>query len=313
LSRSFPRRCGSRCRELRVDALSAEEWNYLRGLFLADGCSYRKSVECSYHVKFFFQGDEGELTRRVVEMTRRVGLNPHVLTDSRKDMVTVDVLSKSLLSFLPTKMRLLLDDGERARFFEGNGLYDVKGGIPFLAGLLDGDGSCWVTMQRCRFEYLNKWNWNFAQGKYLFLVDYVRRFVESLAEGGVAERIRSNGVVELHFRKAGIIALLNAGISNSSWKVARWVERCAAFESERVRYYSAHQVARLFGVSNNFVIRRLLRGGKMRYERGYVRGSEAGTCYYIPVEEVEKFRVRFLERKERLTEAYKKPHDRDAE
>jgi hypothetical protein len=296
-----PKRCGPKCRELRVDSLSSEEWNYLRGLFLADGCSFIKPHERNYYVRFFLQKDEVELARRVVEMTRRAGLNPHVHAELRKNMVTVTVLSKSLLTFLPSKRRLLVDEAERVRFFEGNGLHGVKCGIPFLAGLLDGDGACWVYIQRHRFECLNRWNWNFAQHKYGFLVDYVNQFVEHLAEGGVAERVRSDGVVELRFRKAGIVALLNERISDYSWKVARWLEKCDAFRSGRAKYCTARDVARMFGVSQNFVIKRWLKGGKMRYERGSVRGSEARTCYFIDFDEVERFRARFNESNERPT------------
>jgi hypothetical protein len=297
---SVPKRCGLKCRELRVDALSSEEWSYLRGLFLADGCSYIKRRECNYHVRFFFQKDEVELTRRVVEMTRRVDLNPQVYAEPLKNMVRVTVLSKSLLTYLPSKRRLLLDEEERARFFEVNGLHGVRCGVPFLAGLLDGDGACWVSIQRHHFECLNRWNWNFAQHKYRFLVDYVRQFVGRPVEGGVADRVRYDGVVELRFRKAGIITLLNEGIGDYSWKVARWLEKCDAFRSRRAKYCTARDVARMFGVSQNFVIKRWLKGGKMRYERGSVRGSEAGTTYYIEFDEVQRFKAQLDESKRGL-------------
>jgi hypothetical protein len=212
-------------------------------------------------------------------------------------MVVVTVLSKSLFSFLPCKAKLLVDEEDRVHFFEDNGLYDVKGGIPFLAGLLDGDGACWVRIQKCRFECLNKWNWNFAQGRYRFLIDYVRRFVDGLAKGSVAERVIPSRVVELRFRKAGIVALLDAGIGGFSWKVARWSEMCDSFRSERARSCTARDVARMFGVSENFVIKRWLKGGKMRYERGSVNGSEARTHYYIDLDEVQRFKAKFDESK----------------
>ena len=263
---SVPKCCGPKPRELRVDALSSEEWNYLHGLFFADGSSFIRRRLHQYCVKFSFQGNEVELARRVVVMTRKIGLNPHVYGDRHKNMFNVIVLSMSLFSFLPSKARLLLDQGERERFFESNRLYEVRFGIPFLAGLLDGDGACWVTKPRTRLRSLNKWNWNFAQGKYAFLIEYVRRFVESLAKGSTAERVIPTEVVEIRFRKAGIIALLNKGIGDYSWKVAWWLEKCDSFRSGRAKYCTARNVARMLGLSQNFVIKWWLKGGKRRYE-----------------------------------------------
>jgi DNA-binding transcriptional regulator WhiA len=60
--------------ELKIDALTFDEKSYFLGLFLADGCSFADSG--GYHIKFSFQGNEGELAQRVLGLLKRLGLNP---------------------------------------------------------------------------------------------------------------------------------------------------------------------------------------------------------------------------------------------
>jgi hypothetical protein len=148
----FGKRWGRRCLELLVDALSGEEWSYVLGLFFADGwCSvtkYRRGVGSRYPVGFDLQGGEGELAYKLIALLRRAGLNPRKVTGRQgKDMIEVVMASKPFLYFLPDKKNLSDNAVARRAFFERNKLYDIRFGIPFLAGLLDGDGSCSVRVQ----------------------------------------------------------------------------------------------------------------------------------------------------------------------
>lgn len=88
--------CGvgsSPVKRLKVDALSDGEWNYIRGLFLADGCadasvSRGQRYRC-FRVRFILQANEVEIANKVAEMLRRAGLNPNVAMDSRRSMMVV--------------------------------------------------------------------------------------------------------------------------------------------------------------------------------------------------------------------------------
>jgi hypothetical protein len=71
------KRCcpGRRPTPPRVDALSPAEWNYLRGLFLADGCSFTMKVRTGldYRVNFYLGGNETGVIHKVVELIRLAG------------------------------------------------------------------------------------------------------------------------------------------------------------------------------------------------------------------------------------------------
>jgi hypothetical protein len=281
---------GGQPRELRVDALSAAEWNYLRGLFLTDGYSDRSAKRGRFRVRFLLQGNEGELLSRVCELLRRAGLNPYTYGDSRKSMLTVEVNSMQLFEFLPDKRALGESAEARSRFFGENGLYSVERGVPFLAGLLDGDGYCGVRVgKRYFFRTVTVCTWVFSQDNSLFLVDYVRRFVESLAPNGVRmKRRRDRRTLAACFRKSGIAALLDAGIARHSWKVARWLQQTAEARSERKGFFTAGRAADAIGVPYP-VFAWWLNTGKVHYVR-------RGKWYYIPASEVERLKREFAKK-----------------
>lgn len=308
------RKMVGRPRELNVSALSVEEWNYLRGLFLADGSSWiskwisKDNVNShreSHCVKFCFSGNDYEKASvcRVLEMLGRIGLKARAVRDPRKNMISVLITSKSLRLFLPDKKVLKSDIAERERFFEENKLLDVELGVPFVAGLLDGDGYCGVSIIRPGrnfFQEVNKWTWSFSQRRYLFLIDYMKKFVSSIAMDSVhTKKVRSNGVVTICVRRLGIEALLDAGIAKYSWRVATWLSKVVEAQSERMSYYDVGHVRRVLGVSCQ-VVRNWLKSGKISHLRGrsMTRKSTSLSHYYIPVEDVTKFSERFLSEKE---------------
>lgn len=302
-SRGFSKRRGRRCRELLVDALSAEEWNYVFGLFLADGYSYitkpRKACGSRYSVVFDVQGDEGELADRLIALLRRAGLSPWKSSyrSRQKNMIELETSSKLLLQFLPNKRALSNYAWARRAFFGRNRLYDVRFGIPFLAGLIDGDGSCWVSVKDdCCFGSVSK-GWEFAQSRYMFLVEYIRRFIGSLARGGVACGSVRKGiggdVVKMRFRESGMRVLLDSGIARYSWKVARWLRELEEARSERAKYYTVGRAASVLGVSKH-IVRKWLGAGVMTCVRRRVKGrgrrQAALSYYYVPIADVEKLR-----------------------
>jgi excisionase family DNA binding protein len=290
------RRGSRRCRELQVDALSPEEWNYLRGLFLADGYSVAMHGRFrGYVVYFYLQGNEEELALRVAGWLRRAGLNPRLWRQRRrKDMVAVVTSSKSLLGFLPDKKALLRDAMARRRFFDENRLLSAEGGVPFIAGLLDGDGHCGVTIMNgrgCFGRWVSKYKWSFTQRRYMFLAEYVSKFVESLVQGGAHIFIVPNGAAEVDIHKSGTKALLEAGIARYSWKVVQWQRSIADVESERVKHCNVGEAARIIGVSKQ-VVRRWLKSGEMKHVRneGKIWRRSPPSIPYIPMEEVERFK-----------------------
>lgn len=290
-------------KKLNANALSTGEWNYLHGLFLADG--YRDAYEyrrnCwSYRIRFFLQGDQLEIAHRIATLIKKTGLKPHVGWDPIKNMIIVRVYSILLFDFLPDGKRLRDDPIYREHFYENNGLLNLQKGMPFIAGLLDGDGRCqaWISKGRRSFlGSMNKWLWSFSQTKFLFLIDYILKFAESLAPDSVRVMINGRGRI-VSFRKSLIIALLKLGIEEYSWKVTQWLNKVVMLERDRGIYHTVGEVARMFNVSS-FVARNWIKAGKLSYLR---RTDEKGKSYryFVSTEEVERFREIFLKERNAL-------------
>lgn len=303
-------------RKLNVTALSALEWNYLRGLFLADGHSYvdkrvAKRMQGrrrrAYVVKYSLQGNEEQLARNIAAMLKRTELNSRVEKCSKRYEWDVYVFSKQLLYFLPDK-KSLVDVETRKRFFEENRLFTLEEGMPFLAGLLDGDGSFGPYVKKAPFNRLDPWRWEFAQSKcgMTFLVEYIEKFVESLVSNSVIVRVKRGigGIVDgrklpaadlvsVRIRKSGILGLLEAGVARYSWKADRWLKATAEFRSERESYYSTGEAARMLGVSRATVVR-WLNASRISYVRRRGSGNSKGLCFrYIPANEFQKFKKGF--------------------
>nr|MDO8100853.1 helix-turn-helix domain-containing protein [Candidatus Njordarchaeota archaeon] len=291
-------------RELKVSALSVDEWNYIRGLFLADGCSGVEEGERgsrAYRIRFFFgrRAEEDMLVHRVIELMIKAGLPPKMRKDPHENMTIVSVCSKSLLNFLPNKAMLREDASERKAFVDRNKLSTTKRGIAFVAGLLDGDGYCdiHVNKRRCTFGEVRRWRWVFSQRRYPFLAAYLKSYVESLAPDSVHTSIQTNGVCVINIRKSGIEAMLNEGIANYSWRVADWLKRFSEAKSERMKYCTTGELARMLNISRD-TVRKWLKDKKMRYVRRTNGNTDRNlSYYYIPLEEAKKFRKMIEEEK----------------
>lgn len=298
--------------ELKVEALSSEEWSYLRGLFLTDGSCYigRGANRGRYEVRFSLDGRfEEELALRIAELLRRAGLNPFTVRDSVRHSICVCVHSKALAAFFPNKRVLSVEGVEGGKRFlkENRLLGSVDLGVAFVAGLLDGDGRCRVSVRTAGGSVIAvSQSWSFSQVSYPFLADYVERFVESLASGGVHRGVYDDsGLVEVYIRKCGKEALLDAGIAKYSWKVTRCLSKVAEAEGRCFRYYTAKGAARMLGV-NPQTVNKWLRTGEMRYIKEKCRegvGDRRALWFRIPVEEVERFKEKLRQQEEAAVKA----------
>ncbi|WXG43610.1 MAG: helix-turn-helix domain-containing protein [Promethearchaeati archaeon SRVP18_Atabeyarchaeia-1] len=287
--------CPTRC--LNITALSKKELAYLLGLYIADGYSHlgkktmrRKSH--SYRVGFCLNIDELELARRIAGLLRRIASNPQIHKDKRKDMWIVLTYSKALFQFLPRKSALRDSPDAVNRFLEENKLASVECGIPFIAGLIDGDGNCQVCVEKGEkkpcFGAIGQWKWSITQSRYLFLIGYAKGFVECLAPASTRVRVRSNGPTVLYIRKLGIIALLDAGIAEFSYKAVDWLKRVDECRSERRGYLTTGQVARMLNVSY-LTVERWIKSGRIRHLRKKLAlGKSSLSWYYIPVDEAKR-------------------------
>jgi hypothetical protein len=292
--------------KLNSEALTAQEWNYIRGLFLADGYSDIKrnrngGVE-DYRVRFFLQGDEGQIARKVTALLRKAGLNPHVDRDRHDNLINLRIYSKQLLNFIPNKEALKNDLAVRQKFFEENRLSEVEFGLPFMAGFIDGDGSCRLSVTEHRFKTALM-DWGFSQTTLKFMVDYIMRFMNMLSPNStyVAERLRKDGRKEIagKFRKRAVNALLTAGIDQYSFKVARCLERMTAFQSELRKYCKIGEASRILGIKP-WVVRRMADAGEIKCNRtGSSAGSPDLSRRYFPIGEVEKLLKKLESRRSR--------------
>jgi excisionase family DNA binding protein len=294
---------GRKPREINVGALSDEEWNYIYGLYLADGFSTVKKRKgkswLSYETTFSLHEDQLAIVQKLMKMLRSIGLSPHMIASPHgKREIDVHVYSKALVLLLPNKKALMNKTELGEEFLKKRDLFTVQNGIPFVAGLIDGDGHCKVKDFRSNHMKggLARWIWRFKQSTLVFLVDYIGRFVELLSLDGIRlteekRRGRRKCSVAI-FHKSGIIALLEKGIAKYSWKVGRWQEDVARLESEVKAYYSLGEVASTLGVSLR-VVQNLVKIGKLKYERRVLVDDEGGRkrrpWYFISGETVDQF------------------------
>jgi DNA-binding transcriptional MerR regulator len=293
-------------KKLHVDALSSDEWNYLYGLYLADG--YGDAYEYrpawwSYRVRFFLQGDQAEIACKVASLLRKTGLNPHIERDPVERMIIVRVYSILLLDFLADGNRLKDDPIYRESFFRDHELLTFEKGLPFIAGLLDGDGRCQPYISKGTRSFLgtiNKWSWSISQTTFPFLIDYITKFTESLSPNSV--RVIATGRKRVaNFHKSLIIAMLKLDIAKYSWKVTQWLSKLAELERERGTYLTVGEIARMFNVSS-YVTRNWIKAGKLAYKRR--TDEKRRYCkYFVSKEEVEQFRERHLDELKALERA----------
>nr|MDO8099016.1 helix-turn-helix domain-containing protein [Candidatus Njordarchaeota archaeon] len=286
------------CHHMDASALSPEELGYLLGLYLTDGCLYkkRKTSKIPTGMNWSFQGDEEGMAERVVTILRKASLNPLVHFSKFWRLITVTINAVNLVDIFPVKKKVL-ETSVAWKFFEDKRLLDVKYGIPFAAGLIDGDGACQVTYRLRRKAKGGlgsiESQWSFSQNRFPCLCEYLHRFTETLSPNGSTlstyRRQRKNRVTDEHvvmILKNGMDALLQRGIGRYSWKVERWQERIKELQIRlsllKSSIQTVGQVARSLGLSKTTVWT-WCKMGKVKTLQG-----GKGAWYLIPSEEVER-------------------------
>jgi DNA-binding transcriptional MerR regulator len=296
----------AKTQSLKIEPQLLRELSYLRGLFLADGCADIVKVKPgsrNYRVRFYLQKDQLQIAERIARLLRKLGLNPRVENLFERGMIVVRVYSMALLCFLPDKRTLINEVAQREMFFRENRLFDIEYGIPFVAGLLDGDGSCQVIVPRRRFKSVSVWNWDFSQSRECyFLVDYFKMFVESLSPGAHSTwtRVFRNGVKRLSIRKPGAVALIESGISEYSWKVSKWSRKVAEARNELAEYHTAGEVVRSLGVSYS-TVESWVKSGKMKKQVRWTDKKQ--SWFYIHDDDIMSFDKELQEKRRKAEEA----------
>lgn len=167
---SYYRRGGvPRIRSINPARLKAWEWDWLIGLYYADGTKY---TDAGYHyiIKFSLQLDEKEIVRRLVSFLHRLG---YVKAWVKKEggCTRVLVCSKKLYELLPSK----------------DNPYEPKDELAFLAGLVDGDGSITKSIRSNGYVEVRM---IFSQISFLHLVDMVMKIGKK--HGNVSLRVSKN-------------------------------------------------------------------------------------------------------------------------
>lgn len=277
--------------------LLSEEKAYLLGVYLTDGYM-RKRHRPTHELKIYLQGNEIEIADKIMNMFRRSGLNPRLEKNPREYELTVIVTAKNLVSLFPEKKKLFsLPASKLRRWAIGERLYNDLG-IPFIAGLLDGDGSCYVGYDRsCLLNISAKWS--LYQSKCQFLSVYLKEYVNKLVLGGsTLAHIKCRGRKEaamVTILKSGRDVLLRNGIAKWSFKVNRFVDRYEAINKQKLELSSSFlrtgQVAIRLNVSAK-TIENWCRKKRIKHLR--ISSIKSSYCrYLVPLSEVQKLEVEF--------------------
>ena len=135
-----------RTKPFHKENASQAEWDWLIGLYYADGCKFRDRGE--YMVVFALSTNELETIDKLLVILSKMGLKPRTCFN-KDNTVCVKVSAKQFYLTLPSKENLYLPQSPLA----------------YLAGLMDGDG----FMKKC----CDGEKWIFSQAKYSHLAKQV--------------------------------------------------------------------------------------------------------------------------------------------
>lgn len=279
------------------------DYAYLLGLYLADGSLSSKGNS----IAFCLQGNEGDIVDRVVSILRHMSINPTVNVEKdRRNMIRVNGCASNLFSFFPRKKVVLDGNVDEFLFFlKERKLLEVGDRlIAFLAGLLDGDGSCYVTLRnnkegRYVFSHGSvETHWTFTAVSYPILALYVLFAIRSLLGGSASLSVVNHKDGNMHVVRVlndGIVRLLNHGFYEHCWKARVWAERYSGLREiqMRSRHHSLKDVAKLLEVSLGFCAKLfklgLLGGTCHIYSKSNVLKK---TRYFFSDEEYDQLRGR---------------------
>ncbi len=282
---------------MNIDALLDDERAYLLGLYLTDGYVGRQS-KSTERFELGLAGDEVEIACRVAGVLRRCGLNPHVYLLRSGRFIVVHASGANLSSFFPSKAEVESSRGTSVfGWVSSHGLE-----VPFIAGLVDGDGSATVKVRFPHGSFFGKLQVQvaFAQYTFQFLVEFVYKYVNSLVTGGaslLADREALSGRGKrVCILSRGRDALLAQGVAHWSFKFARLVARLQEIEKERAasdlrsKFVTMSEAARRLELSVSTIFR-WCESGKLKSMSLRNLGSKHRSAFrLVPVEEVERLK-----------------------
>jgi hypothetical protein len=192
----------------------------------------------------------------------------------------------------------VLDDSHAQRWVNREHL-EGNLGVPFIAGLLDGDGfiSAKVEYGRTIFGSLHSY-WTFFQMSYPFLVDFIIRYTNHLVPGGAHfNRAKEGEVVKMS--RQGRKALIANGIAIWSVKVSKWIGKVEELRRQisdlKAEFLSPAEVAvRLQQAVSRWTIREWCDRGYVRHIR--IRATTSGSFrYLIPAVEAQTLDAKIRE------------------
>jgi hypothetical protein len=236
-----------------------------------------------------------------------MSVNPKVTVErERRNMILVNGSASNLVSFFPRKKVVLYgNSGEFLFILKESKLLEVGDQlIAFLAGLLDGDGSCYVTLRNDkggRFVFSHgtvENHWTFTAVSYPILAHYVLFAIRNLLGGAASLSVFNHKDGKMHVVRIlneGIVRLLNHGLYEHCWKARVWAERYSGLREIQMRskHHSSKDVAKLLEVSSGFCTKLfklgLLGGTCHVYSKSNVLKK---TRYFFSDEEYEQLRGR---------------------
>jgi hypothetical protein len=188
------------------------------------------------------------------------------------------------------KKQLLSGGGERT--WLSSVKLDSELAVPFIAGLLDGDGFCLARFHgKGVFGHVDA-GWYFYQKSYPFLAEFLLEYVLRISRTGAMRTTGREGIHNIVIRRAGRLALLERGIARWSFRVAKFLRDSEAI-SRRIadaksRFLTPSEVVKRLHVD----ITTVTHWCKLNYVRHVrVRGGSCSAHHYrclLPVEEVER-------------------------
>ncbi len=108
---------------MKIEALTKEEYDWLVGLFLADGS---KCIEKRGHIIYFYLSPykDKDILEKLIVILKKMEFKPRVILKKTISTIAVVFFSKELFYTLPSKSQI----------------YHPKSKDAFIAGFLDGDG-----------------------------------------------------------------------------------------------------------------------------------------------------------------------------